>query len=360
MKNRLLVFGLLLCQCLALMAGQSFGADTVEVSQNIQKLRVLQFNTWSEGVVVKGGQEGIIKTIETVQPDILLLQEIRGQKFIDWLIDYFKSQGITYYGYSLNISTAVMSKYPIRSVRSSDELGRDSYAFVKAIVAIGDQELACYSVHLDWKHLPYYNVRGFDGQSSTRPYATIKRLSRVQDVLAENNLSRRPQEVQALIADARLECDSNRLVILGGDFNEPSFQDWTRETRHIRDHHGLVVPWTSTSMLHQTGFVDCYRSLYPDPVTHPGFTCNAGNQSAAKEDLYWAYGVDDRERIDLNFYYPDERLRLTDVFIVGPREDFYDGRIQIQQTDDRIMTPDCVWPSDHKAVLSEYELLINR
>ena len=320
------------------------------------ELRVLQFNTWSEGAVVENGRQAIMTMLETVNPDVVLFQEVRGQQFIDEVIAYFKAKGITYYGHSLNISTAFLSKYPIQSVRSSDELGADSYAFVKAVVRIKDLDFAFYSMHLDWKHLAYYNLRGFDGHSDSRPYAVCEPEKDVKKLLAESDLSRRAEEVKAVIEDAKKEISKGRSVILGGDFNEPSFLDWQKNTRKMRSHNGLVVDWTCSMMLYKAGFKDCYRSVYPDAVTHPGFTCNAGNKAAKKEDLCWATGVDDRERIDLTYFYPDRCIKLVDAFIVGPKEDFWDGKIQYEATSDSFVTPDGVWASDHKAVLTVYRL----
>ena len=321
------------------------------------ELRVLQMNTWCEGAIVNSdGFLGINKTIEEVRPDVVLFQEVRGQKFIDSVIAYFKSKGITYYGYSLNISTAILSKYPIESARSSEELGDDSYAFVKANIKIKDVDFVFYSMHLDWKHLSFYNLRGHDGNSTTRPYTQIAPETNIDKLLAETNLSRRKVEVGTVIEDAKKEIANNRIVILGGDFNEPSFLDWGESTSQIRDHKGLVINWTCSSMLYEAGFKDAYRVAYPNAVTHPGFTCNAGNKDVIKKELCWALGVDDRERIDQTYYYPDKRIKLVDATVVGPKEDFWDNKIQYEPTEDPIITPNCIWPSDHKAVLTVYEL----
>lgn len=314
-------------------------------------LRVLQYNTWNEGGKVEGGRESIRLTIKEINPDIVLLQEIRTQKFIDETIEYFKERGLTYYGKSLNISSAILSKYPIKSIRNSDELGKDSYAFVKAVVGIEDSEFVFYSIHLDWEHLAYYNVRGVDGQS----YDYIEQWNDVDKILAENARSRRPNEVKAIISDAEEEIKKGRIVILGGDFNEASFRDWNEDTRNMRDHNNLVIPWECSRMLDEAGFVDCYRSFYRNPVTHPGFTCNAGNKWADPKDLTAAV-LDDRERIDHNFYYPDKRIKLIRAMIIGPKEDFLNGKVVYFKSKDPIYTPHCIWASDHKAILTEYKL----
>lgn len=326
---------------------------------DVQKLRVLQYNTWNNGGMVSGGEQGIFSTIEQTHPDIVLLQEVRSQDFIDRVIAYFRERGITYYGRSMNISTAILSRFPIDSIRSSEELGSGSYAFAKACLSIQNREFAFYSVHLDWKHLAYYNVRGFDGNSDTCPYAELGYIPESADeVLQENRQSRRPQEIEALIADMQKETAKGRYVIFGGDFNEPSYLDWQENTKDLRDHHQLVIPWDCSYRLSQAGFKDAYRTLYPNAVTHPGFTCNAGNAWAEAEDYTWAYGVDDRERIDQTYYYPADGIQLTAAMIVGPKADFYDREIRYEPTADSIFTPEGVWASDHKAVLTEYAVAV--
>lgn len=356
MKRFILLFvaflGLVLCVCLSCT---NVKRSNVKEEPVTQQLRVLQFNTWSEGYPVPEGRKSIMQTIEKLAPDAVLFQEVRGQKFIDEVIDYLKQKGMTYYGRSLNISTAFMSRYPIDSVRSSIELGKDSYAFVKANVMIKGLEFVFYSIHLDWKHLSYFNIKGFDGHANDEIRKVIP-WTNIDRILAENNLSRRPNEVESIIKDAKQEIAKDRIVILGGDFNEPSFLDWQESTKDLRNHNGLVVDWTCSKLLINAGFKDCYRSIYPNPVTHPGFTHTAGNKDAQPKDLSWSYGIDERERIDLNYFYPDKRLSLVKVNVVGPQEDFYDKKLHNPDSKDEIITPTKVWASDHKAVLCVYNI----
>lgn len=325
----------------------------------VRKLKVLQFNTWNNGRMITGGAEAIIRTIEATDPDILLLQEVRSQDFVDKVIDHFRTKGITWHGRSMNISTAILSKFPFDSIRSSDELGAGSYAYAKAVVKVENKTLALYSVHLDWKHLGYYFPRGFDGDSDTRPYAKTDPYTDAEAVLAENRKSRRPEEVRAMIEDMQDEMLRQRMIIAAGDFNEPSYLDWQADTRHLRDHNGLVIDWDCSLMLARAGMSDAYRQLYPDPVAFPGFTCNAGNRWVDKSEMYWAYGVDDRERIDQTYFYPHADMKLTHATIVGPVEDFYDNEVRLEPTADPIFTPEGPWASDHKAVLTEYEITVD-
>ena len=48
-------------------------------------------------------------------------------------------------------------------------------------------------------------------------------------------------------------------------------------------------------MLYKAGLKDNYRTVYPNTVTHPVFTCNAGNKKAVVRELLWALGTDERK-----------------------------------------------------------------
>jgi exonuclease III len=76
-------------------------------------------------------------------------------------------------------------------------------------------------------------------------------------------------------------------MIFGGDLNTPAHQDWGVETKE--KHNGLVVPWYSTKILEDIGLIDTYRTLNPDPITHPGIT-------------WHTKGRNDDHRIDYIFY----------------------------------------------------------
>ena len=61
-------------------------------------------------------------------------------------------------------------------------------------------------------------------------------------------------------------------VVLLGDFNAPSHRDWTDATVGMRPHVTQPFDWPTSVATEQVGLVDAYRSVYPDPVTHPGLT----------------------------------------------------------------------------------------
>ena len=108
------------------------------------------------------------------------------------------------------------------------------------------------------------------------------------------------------------------MVLLGGDFNEPSHLDWTRATKDLYNHHGFIIPWTVTLLLDNAGYIDAWRERYPDVLAHPGFTFPSDNPDVPVSKLAWAPKADERDRIDYIFYAPSPRLRLKNIRLFGP------------------------------------------
>lgn len=102
---------------------------------------------------------------------------------------------------------------------------------------------------------------------------------------------------------------------LGGDFNEPSHQDWTEETKDLYDHHGFVIPWTVPVLLDEAGLKDAYREFYPDVLNYPGFTYPSDNPAKPADKITWAPKADERDRIDYIWYYPEKGLKVKDAAI---------------------------------------------
>lgn len=152
---------------------------------------------------------------------------------------------------------------------------------------------------------------------------------------------------------------AGRIVVLGGDFNEPSHLDWIRETKDLYDHHGLIIPWTVPLILDNNGFIDTYREIYPDVLAYPGFTFPADNPLIPVNKLTWAPKADERDRIDYIFYYPAEGLSVKDAVIFGPEGSICKSQRIKETSKDRFITPLAVWPTDHKGLLVTFGLTAN-
>jgi hypothetical protein len=109
-------------------------------------------------------------------------------------------------------------------------------------------------------------------------------------------------------------------------------------------------------MFQGAGYVDSYRQLFPNAVTHPGFTWPAGNTSAKLENLYFTPDADERDRIDFVYYYPQPGIKLTAVKIVGPSASVNHGTITPNEAQDTFIEPKGIWPSDHKGNLVTFRI----
>jgi hypothetical protein len=132
--------------------------------------------------------------------------------------------------------------------------------------------------------------------------------------------------------------------------------DWQADTKDIRDHREAVVNWDISLMLQEAGFVDFYRHLYPNALTHPAFTWPAGNVSAKLENLYYTPDADERDRIDFIYYHPQPGVKLTNAIIVGPSASVNHGTITPSDSKDTFIESKGVWPSDHKGNLATFRI----
>ncbi|TKC04187.1 endonuclease/exonuclease/phosphatase family protein [Pedobacter frigoris] len=187
-------------------------------------------------------------------------------------------------------------------------------------------------------------------------------ITNVNTILASNLQSNRDEEIAAFIADAKLEREKGRIVILGGDFNEPSHLDWVNAQKNLFDHHGTIVPWQGSVALYAKGFLDSYRVKNPDPVQRPGFTWAIFNTSASLSSMVWAPDADERDRIDY-IYYADNSNRVTvdESIVFGPSDSIAFGQGYEDPTyTNPFLIPTGTWPSDHKAVITTFSISTNQ
>lgn len=317
------------------------------------RFTVLQWNIWQEGTQVPGGYDAIVNELVRLRPDFVTFSEVRnyrGTNFIARLIDSLKQRGETYYGF-YSYDSGLISRHPISDSAVVYPERNDHGSIHRLVSEIGGRKIAVYTAHLDYLDDAYYNVRGYDGST----WREIPIPKTVEEVLARNARSRRDEAIAAFLRHAARDEEAGCAVVLGGDFNEPSHRDWTEQTRYLYDHHGLVIAWPQTSALERSGYVDVYRTLYPDPVTHPGFTFPADNPRVDPARLSWTPLADERERIDYLFC-KGEGLSVVDCFIFGPAGTIAYGRRIPPFTRERFIEPLDVWPTDHKGLLATFEL----
>ncbi|MFV9551799.1 endonuclease/exonuclease/phosphatase family protein [Algibacter sp. PT7-4] len=318
-------------------------------------LNVLQFNIWQEGTIVTGGFNAIIDEIIKADADLITFSEVRNydnKLFNKKIIKALKAKGYVFYA-KKSQDSGLLSRYPIISQTDLYPVINDHGSITKAIINIKGIEVALYSAHLDYLNCALYLPRGYDGSTWKKLNTPITNIDTLKKV---NLASKRDEAIDAFIRDAKNEIKLGRLIIYGGDNNEPSHLDWIAENKHLYDHNNVVINWRNTYQLEKFGFIDAYRKKYPNPITHPGFTYPANNKHVPINKLAWSPKADDRDRIDFIFYYPNNRLNLKDVKIIGPKGDIIRNQRIFQPTNDAIIEPINVWPTDHKAVLASFTL----
>ncbi len=318
---------------------------------------VLQWNIWQEGTVVPGGYDAIVKEIARLKPDFVTFSEVRNYRntrFCDRIVQSLKEQGEAYYSFYSDDS-GLLSRYPITDSLVVFPLNNDHGSIYKLESNIKGHKIAVYTAHLDYLNDAYYNVRGYDGST----WEEIPIPQTVLEVLEVNDASLRDDAIGNFITEAKKDIAQGTIVILGGDFNEPSHLDWIRETKDLYDHNGMIIPWTVPLMLDNNGFIDTYRTLYPDVLRYPGFTFPADNPLISVEKLTWAPKSDERERIDYVFYYPHPAITLKDAVIFGPRGSIIRSQRVNETSDDPFLLPLDIWPTDHKGLLVTFGIRLS-
>ena len=283
-------------------------------TQEKKEFTVLQWNIWQEGTMVPGGYEAIVDEIIRLRPDFVTLSEVRNYNntnFTARLTRSLKEKGETYYSF-YTYDTGLLSRYPITDSLTVFPENGDHGSIYRLTTDMNGKKMAVYTSHLDYLDDAYYNVRGYDGST----WEEIPIPTTVEEVLERNVASQRDDAIKMFIEQAKKDREAGYTIILGGDFNEPSHQDWTEETKNLYDHHGLVIPWTVPVLLDE---------------------------------------ADERDRIDYIWFYPEKGLTVKDAAIFGPKGSIVRSQRVQETSKDKFIEPQNVWPTDHKGVLVTFQ-----
>lgn len=320
-----------------------------------KELSFLTFNVWQEGTSVPNGFNQIRDIIIEINPDIVCFVEVRNYKNQDWttkIVKALSESGQKYYRGYIGGDVSFISKYPLENGKQIFT-NSDKGTVVNFDVNIDGNIVVVSGFHLDYTYYASNLPRGYnggdpnwkiidDGKGNPKPNTIV-------DSIQKYSLkSSRDEAVSSFIKSVKFE---SKPVILMGDFNEPSFLDWTENTKNMFDHNGVVIPWYNTKKLHQEGFVDTYREFYPNEVVNPGFTWPS--YTSVKKSTSWTPLADERDRIDYIFFKGSD-IKIKEVSIVGPKESFVYDKMKTLNTDKEIfMASHLPWPSDHKAVCTK-------
>ena len=208
-------------------------------SQKEKEFTVLQWNIWQEGTVIPGGYDAIVNEIARLRPDFVTLSEVRNYEntnFTARLVQSLKEKGETYYSF-YTYDTGLLSRYPITDSLTVFPEKNDHGSIYRLTADMNGQKIAVYTAHLDYLDDAYYNVRGYDGST----WEEIPIPTTVEEVLKRNVASQRDDAIRLFIEQAKKDRAAGYTIILGGDFNEPSHQDWTEETKDFATYPRLTI-----------------------------------------------------------------------------------------------------------------------
>lgn len=317
------------------------------------EITVLQWNIWQEGNVVPGGYDAIVEEIARIQPDFVTFSEVRNYnqtRFNDRIVASLREKGLDYFSF-YSYDSGLLSRYPIIDSLTVYPEKDDHGSIYKLTAEVNNRKIAVYTGHLDYLNCAYYYVRGYDGSS----WKEVPKPNSVDEVLTVNVASLRDDAIDAFLLEAKKDLEKGHCVIIGGDFNEPSHLDWTKAMADLYDHNGMVIPWTVSTSLTDAGFKDGYRVVWPDPLSHPGFTYPSDNKLMDISKLTWAPNADERERIDF-IYYQGKGMKAIDAKVYGPASSIVRNERVDETSQDPFLLPAGVWPTDHKGVWMKFRI----
>ena len=325
-------------------------------SNDNKEISLLSLNIWQEGTQIEGGYDAIVNEIVRLNPDFVTLSEVRNYNdtsFDKRIVKSLAEKGLIYYSFK-SFDSGLLSKYPIVDSLTVFPLKDDHGSIYKLTADVDGLIFAVYTAHLDYLNCAYYLPRGYDGNTWGE---LEKPVIDVIEIEAMNRASMRDEAIEKFIIDANKEVEKGSIVILGGDFNEPSNLDWTKETKDLYDHNGLVINWEVSSLLSKNNYVDAYRKIYPSAIKNPGFTYPSYNKDKAIDKLTWAPNSDERERIDFIYYKSTSNFSVKNITILGPSKSISHSKIVENEYEDKFLEPLDVWLTDHKGLYAVFEYI---
>ena len=290
-------------------------------------LRVMSFNIWGAGANEDKGIDETVAAIRAAGADIVGLQETRIEsdpctaescpasgesraKAIAMALGWGHVHDQTAESPAL-WANAVISRYPITGVSPGD-LG------VK--LDVDGRVVWLFNIHLDDEPYQPYQILGIE-------YGPAPFIKTAAEAVKWATDTRGPA-LDLIFADIRA-AEGAAAVFVTGDFNEPSFLDWTSAAVEAGV-KPLAVDWPTTLRFFENGFVDAYRQIHTEPTAKPAYTWTPRYPEEATDDH--------PDRIDFVLV-RGQGVRVTEAAIVGedgPRSDI-------------VVMP---WPSDHRAVVA--------
>lgn len=300
---------------LATLTALAFAGVSAAQTAAPVELKVMTFNIWYGGEQVNF--PSVVEAIRRADADIVGIQEPDGN--LERLAD---AAGYAHVDTRRNI----ISRFPLFDSGSGvrTDVGESPYSTV-----------ALDAAHLHaWAMVsPGYVVAIANTHLSSAPYGpeAVRDGASREEVLALEQRVRMP-EARPLLALGALG-QAGTPIVLTGDFNSPSYADWSAAMQRVRP--GVIrytVDWPVSHALADSGLRDTYREAHPDPAQRLGYTWTAGMPHP--------------------YMRPNETIdRIDFVFAAGPVRTLASQVIGEPGGDgvDIAISP---YPSDHRAVVS--------
>ena len=285
------------------------GVELKRVTDNSRNnpnvVKVLQWNIWHGGVHL--GNEGQLRVLDLIRAsnaDVVTMQEGYGiqRMLADSLGFYVQTR-------SNGDNLALFSRYPLEAIP-----WRESFKSNPAKVVLPDgRKILVNDCWLRYAYRPEYTCvypnKGLD-PSVWVAEDSILALVDIRNIIEKDTDP---------YLDAR-----NMPVIIGGDFNSCSHLDWTERAKEVHFGYGPVT-FPVSRYLSDLGYRDSFRELNPDEVLRPAGTFGP------------IYGHLQTARIDFLYYRGTIKAVSSKIVRTSPEIDY-------------------VWPGDHAAVLTVFEL----
>lgn len=281
-------------------------------------IRAMTFNLWHGGDAVGLPRDTTIKyqleAIRLAGADVVGLQEQTANQSDNQSRARVLADSLGWNCHIIDNSRAIISRFPLSIL--------DTAGVSQAVMMQVDEgiEVVFAVVHLMYTPYEPYDIADgklLDAQAAEAS-ARDTRLYQVSDLLEE------------------LAPFSDYPTILVGDFNEPSYLDWTKQA--IKDRGDSLLPfavrWPATALLAEHGIEDAYRSVHPDVSAKPGYTWTSVEGLWRNPEIH--------DRIDLILISP-KHFSVRSASVVGEESPL----------SDIVVSP---WPSDHRAVVADVAL----
>lgn len=278
----------------------------VPMQGNENALKLLQWNIWHGGVHLgNNGKNRVKELIRSTSADVICMQEAYGTQ--QMLADSLNLKMITA---SANANLALFSRYPITKLTA-----KEPFKSTPGIITLSNgRKILVADWWLRYAYRPEYT-----------DYYLNKGLN-VNDWIKEDAMLGAADAAVNMDTDIDpIVKDTDMAVIVSGDFNSGSHLDWTARAAPLHNGYGPVAFPISKLMLDR-GYTDTYRAINPNELSHPAGTFAA------------IFGHLQTSRIDY-IYYKGKGIKPIASKIIRTAPEIDD-----------------VWPSDHAAVLTVFDL----